>query len=359
MYTVKVLQSLCAAVLAKAGLERDSADLVAASLVDAEARGVVSHGVTRLPIYIERIQKGMVDPSARPVVVRESASSSHIDACNALGQVGAGAGMDAAVEKARHSGVGAAGVFNSNHCGTLSFFVRRAAEEGVVAVACSNAPPTMAYHGGYTPAVGTNPFAIAVPRRTGPPITLDAATSEVARGKVILAARKGEAIPDGWALDAQGKPTTDPKAALGGAVLPFAEPKGSGIAMMIDLLCGALVGSNFGTEVGDLYTDWSRPQRVGHFFAAISPEGFSGRTSFAARVERFVEYIAALPAAPGEERVLLPGEPEEMALESALSHGIELAAEVRSDLEAVVSRMGLDATLDDIAARTTARDETT
>jgi LDH2 family malate/lactate/ureidoglycolate dehydrogenase len=216
------LRRFCQGILDAAGFPTSAAELVADSLVDAEARGISSHGVVRTPIYSERLRAGLLDPQAKPVVVKERAATVHIDAGNAVGHVGAAAGVDAAIDRARTAGVGTAGVRNSNHCGTLSYFVRRAAEEELVGIAMTTAPVTMAYHGGRNRAVGTNPLAFAVPRRAAPPIVLDMATSATARGKIIYAAQVGKGIPQGWAVDVDGRPTTDPAAALAGAVLPFA-----------------------------------------------------------------------------------------------------------------------------------------
>ncbi len=350
MLSLGMLRAFCAEILLNAGLRQASAELVAESLVDAEARGIVSHGVTRLRIYVERIQKGMIDEEAEPVVVRESPASLHIDAQNAIGQVGARAGIDGAVEKAKATKVAASGVFNSNHCGALSFFLRRATSQGLVAVGASNAPATMAYYGGSSRAVGTNPLGIGIPRADGAPIVLDIAASAVARGKIILAAREGETIPDGWALDPEGNPTTDARRALEGAVLPFAGPKGSGIAMMLDLLCGGLTGAAMGREIGDLYEEWSKPQQVGHMFLVLDPEGFVGRETFLSRVTALATYVHQLPPRDGHERVLLPGELEERAYARALRQGVSLLPQVEADLEALAQSLGVSAPFSAAAA---------
>jgi LDH2 family malate/lactate/ureidoglycolate dehydrogenase len=331
----------CTAILRAAGLGASTANLVADSLVDAEARGIGSHGVTRTRIYCERIRGGMLDPDARPVVVAEGPGSVHLDARNAIGHVGAQAGLDAAVERALIGAVCVAGVAGSNHCGTLAYFTRQAAERGLVGIAMSTAPPTMVYFGGRTRAVGTNPLCISVPRGGGPPITLDMASSATARGKIILAHQTGAAIPAGWAVDLDGRPTTDAAAALAGSVLPFAGHKGSGLAMMVDLVCGALVAGVAGPDIGDMYEDWTRPQRVSHLFVVLDPDGWQGRKAFLSYVSEFARRVRALPPAEGVDRVLLPGEPEEEARARAEREGVPVAEAVAADLDRLAEELGL------------------
>lgn len=339
------LRRHCAAVLTAAGLPDEASALVADSLVDAEARGVTSHGVTRTRIYSERLRAGMIDRDAQPRVVRRSTAAVHLDAGNAIGHVGALAGLDHASELATEHGVGAAGVAGSNHCGTLAYFTRLGARRGMVVMALSTAPPTMVYFGGRSRAVGTNPLSIAVPRRAGDPVVVDMATSATARGKIILANQLGEEIPDGWAVDADGRPTTDPAAALKGSVVPFAGAKGSALAMMVDLLAGALVAGAAGPDIGDMYEDWTRTQRVGHLVIALDPDAWLGRDAFADHLEGFVRRVHDLPPADGFEGVLLPGEVEDRAYARAQEQGVRLTASVHEDLLAVAAEVGLDRTL--------------
>ncbi|MEA2537566.1 MAG: hypothetical protein QOF11_1800 [Chloroflexota bacterium] len=320
------------------GLGADTARLVADTLVDADGRGIGSHGVVRLPIYVKRLRQGMVDAAATPTVEKRGAVAT-VDAHNSVGALAACAGIDAAIELASDLGLGMARVHHSNHAGALGYYARRATGRGFVAIAASNAPVTMAYFGGRSRAVGTNPFAIAVPRRDGPPIVMDVATSATARGKIIVAAADGRAIPAGWAIDTDGVPTTDAEAALAGSVLPFGGPKGSGLAMMIDILCGIVAGADFGRHIGDMYEDWSRPQNVGHVFLAIRPDDLAG--SFLPRIEEFVAEVAALPPAAGSERVLLPGDIEEMALANTRRTGIPITASTAAALTTLAGELDL------------------
>jgi len=332
---VDELRDFCRRILAGVGYPEQVAALVADSLVDAEARGISSHGVVRT-------LQGMLDAHAEPEVVSETAAMARVDARNAIGHVGALAGLEAAMSRAENVGVGVAGVFNSNHCGTLAYFVRMATERGLVAIAATNAPVTMAYFGGRTRAVGTNPIAIGVPREGSPPIVLDMATSATARGKIIYAARSGTAIPEGWAVDVDGRPTTEPGAALAGSVLPFAGAKGSGLAMMIDLLTGGLVAGVSGEEIGDMYEDWSRSQRVSHLFFVLDPVRWIGTDAFLAHVAQFADRIQSLPNAEGFDQVRLPGEVEDIAHNHALSHGVVLPGSVYRDLRALAEKVEVD-----------------
>lgn len=331
-----------AAVLSAAGLAAESARLVADSLVDAEVRGIASHGITRVRIYTERMRAGLIDVAAVPEIVRQSPGSVHLNAHNAIGHVGADAGLQAAITGAENEFVSVVGVANSNHCGTLAYFTRRAAEAGLVSIAMSTAPQTMIYFGGKSRAVGTNPISIAVPRPNGAPIVVDMATSATARGKIILANKLGHDIPEGWAVDADGVPTTDAAAALLGSVMPFAGPKGSGLAMMVDLLAGAMVAGVSGPDIGDMYEDYSRPQRVSHLFIVLNPDGWFGRDAFLNHVADFSERVHSLPTAEGVDKVLLPGDLEQERWQRAVAEGVDVAAAVVDDLNAIAAEVDLD-----------------
>jgi ureidoglycolate dehydrogenase (NAD+) len=337
------LREHCTWLLAAAGLDRDAAGLVADSLVDAEMRGIGSHGVTRVRIYASRLREGLVDARARPTVVARFPGGGTVDARNAMGHLGARAGVDLAADGAEGGGACVVGVLNSNHCGALGYFARRATRRGLAVLAMSTAPPTMAYFGGRTRAVGTNPICVAVPRPDGAPVVLDIATSATARGKIIVAEQLGASIPPGWAVDAEGRPTTDAAAALAGAVLPFAGPKGSGLAMMIDLLCGGLLAGVGGFDIGDMYETWDRPQRVTHLFVVLDPDRWVGRAAFAEHVRRFAAGVHALPVAAGVDQVLLPGEVEEAAADRAEREGVRLPAPVAADLDKLAAELGVPA----------------
>lgn len=328
--------------LGAAGLSEDAASLVAESLVDAEARGVSSHGIARNRIYVERLRRGLIDATAQPSVERSTPASVHVDARNAIGHVGCAFGVDEARTRAEQLGVGVAVIKNSNHCGTLGFFARRVTAGGQIAIIASNGPPVMVYHGGRTRAVGTNPLAIAVPRAGGSPLVLDMATSATARGRIILAAQTGEDIPEGWAVDTEGRPTTDSQDAIAGSVVPFGGPKGSGLAMMIELLCGGLAAAITGEAIGDMYEDWTREQKVSHFALVLDPDSWVGGDVFRDHVALFATRVAGLPPSDGFDRVFLPGEPEELAREEAERLGVTVQAEVLGDLDVLARELEIE-----------------
>jgi LDH2 family malate/lactate/ureidoglycolate dehydrogenase len=340
--SLEAARTAVARILAAGGYPQAAAELVADSLVDAEGRGIASHGVTRTRVYVERVRAGLVDASAEPSVAGGSRACLTVDARNSPGQVAAQAAVTHVVTAASRSGIGMVGVMNSNHCGALGYFLRRVAAAGHVGFAASNGPAAMTYHGARVKAVGTNPLGYAVPRTAAPPIVLDMATSVVAKGRIIHAANVGQTeIPADWAVDCEGRPATTPAAALAGAVVPFGGPKGSGLAMGIDLLCGGLLSGVFGAGIGDMYDDWSRTQRLGHIFLAIDPDAWTGRERFAASVEAFVAEVRALPTSPGHERVLLPGEPEDQRLAVAARDGLSLPPATVADLNSVAAEVGL------------------
>jgi ureidoglycolate dehydrogenase (NAD+) len=338
-----VLEHLSVQVLEQVGVPTDTARLVAACLLFADARGVSSHGIIRLPIYVERIRQGMVDPTARPSVEGGDGPLRWVDARNGVGALGAHTGLETAREAAERHGLGMGGVRRSNHCGALGFYAERAARQGFIALAVSNAPVTMTYYGARSRSVGTNPLAIAVPRASEHPLVLDIATSATARGKIIEAAHEGRDIPPGWAVDSEGRPTTDAGAALEGSVLPLAGPKGSGLAMMIDLLAGALTGAATGQRIGDMYENWEEPQNVGHLFMVIDPAASPGN-GFSTHVEEFIDDVRGLPPADGFDQVLLPGEIEADAAERAARDGVALPASTLRALRELAAEVGVDVT---------------
>jgi LDH2 family malate/lactate/ureidoglycolate dehydrogenase len=340
------LRDLVVCLLQAANYPGARARLVADSLVDADMRGVASHGVTRVRIYTKRALVGIVDPSAEPRVVNGRRAGRLVDAMNAPGHVGADTAVREAINGAAELGLCVVGVRNSNHCGTLSYFLRQIAAAGYVGLAASNGPAVMAYFGGRSRAVGTNPLGYAIPRSDGPPIILDMATSNAARGKIIQMARSGEGeVPEGWAVDTEGRITTDPVEAIAGAVLPFAGPKGSGLAMGAELLCGTLLSGVTGSRIGDMYEHWDRPQQVGHIFFALDPDCWVGREAFDKNVGAFVREVKSLQPAAGHTQVYLPGELEDLAVEDASRRGVPLAGAVIADLRSLARELEVEESL--------------
>lgn len=308
-FTADELRSWARSLLAAAGLREDACDIVADTLVAADLRGVSSHGVYRLPIYLQRLERGLVDRDPKPVVLRQGGAVALVDAQHAPGQVAGVYAVDLAISLARAHGVGLTLVRRSSHYGAAAYYVLRAARQGLVALTVSNVEPDVVPFGGARAALGTNPLAFAAPGGPGAePVVLDMATSQVAMGKVLRARVTGEPLEPGWAVDAEGRPTTDPEAAR--AVVPLGGAKGYGLALMIELLAGALSGAGTGAAVRRMYDDWDEPQDVGHFFLVIDPEAAVGSAGFAEATAGIIASLKATPPAPGVERVVVPGEIE-------------------------------------------------
>ncbi|PWG61525.1 Ldh family oxidoreductase [Sediminicurvatus halobius] len=342
--TPEALQEHCSAILAHHGLPAADAGVVAASLVDANLRGVDSHGVTRMTIYVERLQRGLV--AARPDirVVQDRGASLLLDGDNGMGAVVASRALDIALERLPQHGSVTVGVRNTNHYGSGAYYAERAADAGAAAFLYSNAPSTMAPWGGVDPYLGTNPYTFAVPAGRYRPVILDMATSVVARGKIILAAERGERIPEGWAIDGEGRPTTDAQSALEGSVLPFGGPKGYGIALMVDIMAGVLTGAGFGPRIGDLYRDLEQPQNVGAFIHLTDVGAFLPMETFRARMDEMIEEIKSARRAAGVEEIFLPGEIERRTAERRRERGIPLPAETVAQLETLGSPLSASLT---------------
>jgi LDH2 family malate/lactate/ureidoglycolate dehydrogenase len=313
---------------------------VAACLIKAELRGVDSHGMVRLPVYARRIQAGVVSaqPDIRVIPARTAAAL--IDGDNGLGPVVGAHAMETAVSLARTHGTGFVGVRHSNHFGPGAYYVEKAIGESCIGLAISNAPPHMAPFGGRTRFLGTNPVAVGIPAGEEGSLIFDASTSVVARGKIIMAAHTGRPIPEGWAIDPEGLPTTDPDHALAGAVLPFGGPKGSAISFIIDILCGVLTGAAFASHLNTL-EDMTTVQNVGHVFAAVRTDVFVSDGEFRQRMDAILQMLKGSPPAPGTERVLVPGEIERANESRMRECGIDLPAPIVEQLATLGGDVGV------------------
>ncbi len=338
------LRSFCEEIFVSCGMAPEDAFIVADGLVQSNLRGVDSHGVTRVGIYVKRLKMGLTNPRPDVKIVRESDATLLVDGDNGMGQVVGVRALELGLKKAKESGGVSVGIRRSTHYGAGAYYVQRAVAQDVVAFAYSNAPPTMAPWGGVDPYVGTNPYAYGVPAGERRPIILDMATSIVARGKIILAAERGDQIPDGWAVDKQGNPTTDAREALEGSVLPFGGPKGYALSLMIDIMAGALTGAGFGPRINSMYDDFDDPQNVGAFFQLVDIGHFTDPATFKARVDQMIEEIKFSRRAEGTEELFLPGEIEYRMEQEREASGIPLSAETVAELREVGRSCGVDMT---------------
>lgn len=333
-YRLQEIHQFCSAILEKLNLPREDAKQVADCLLQADLRGVDSHGIIRLPVYAERLRKGVVNPRPVPRIVRTTGASALLDGDNGLGAVVGSRGMEKAIELATDAGVGFVGVRRTNHFGIAAFYVQKAVHQGMIGGAASNAPPHMAPFGGRARFLGTNPFSIGIPAGKQPPLIFDASTSVVARGKIIVAASEGKSIPLGWAIDRDGNPTMDAKAALAGSVLPFGGPKGSAISLLIDVLSGVLTGSAFALTLNTL-ENLNAEQNLGHVFVAVRTDIFVTAADFASRMDELLQSLKSSPPVPNTEQVLAPGEIEHQNEIRNLKLGVPLLPTVIDQLAAL------------------------
>ncbi|QHJ70106.1 Ldh family oxidoreductase [Planococcus halotolerans] len=338
----KNLQTFCKTVLEKS-LPKDEAKNIAISLVDADLLGIHSHGVSRLTDYLVRMEDGLIERETKFTLENESHTTALYDAHNGWGQIVSKAAMENAIDKALNYGTGFVGVKNSNHFGTATYYTRMAAEKGCIGIAMTNGSAIMVPFGSREPSLGTNPLSIAIPAGEGKdPIILDMATSNVARGKIILANKNNESIPEGWAITKDGKQTTDAKEALEGFILPMG-PKGSGLAIIIDILSGVLTGSLFGKDIPKMYGD-PEPQQLGHFFGAINIESFIGKEDFYKNIDKKVKETVESKPSEGFDRVYMPGEIEMNRKRRREKEGVPLSQDIFNELEATGKKYGVEIT---------------
>jgi LDH2 family malate/lactate/ureidoglycolate dehydrogenase len=338
-YPKEALENLVAQLAARAGVPAPDAALFAEALVDADLHGVPTHGVSRLNIYLKRIDAGLIDPKAALAIDREAGSVLALDAGNGLGQVQARKALDMLMPLARKNGVATATIRNSQHFGALSWYANYAASQGLVLLAMTNGEPAMSPEGGYEAIFGTNPIAASFPTGKGFAVKIDLATSIVARGNIIAAQKKKQAIPEGWALDRDGEPTTDASEALLGTVLTMAGHKGYALALMVELFSGVLSGAAIGPDVGSMYKNLDRKQNAGHFFCLFNIEAFLDYAEYLRRIDAAIDRIKASRRRPGVEEILVPGERSARTAAMNRSQGIPVSGETLAEIEQWCSRL--------------------
>ncbi len=342
-YSWDTLQSLVDAIFQGGGMQAADARSLAETLVQADLRGCHSHGVLRVPEYAARLRPGGIDPNGRPKVVRDHRAAIVVDGGNSMGQIASVFAMHKAIDRARELGAAVATVRGSNHCGAMAYYAMMALADDMIGLATTNALPTMAPWGGIDKIVGINPLAVALPAGAEDPIVIDAAFSGSSHGKIRVFHQKGLAIPEGWAFDATGRPTTDAASAIQGLLQPIGGYKGVGFAVVMGLLSTALSSASYGTELGNM-TDGPHPGRDGHFFIALDVRAFTDLGDFKARVDAVVRQMRASRLAEGATRIYSPGELEFLTERSYRAEGIPLNdATVQGLLECARS-LGVDAT---------------
>ncbi len=324
------------ACLQAVGVDQADAACVAQSLVQTNLWGIDSHGIARLPHYLNRITHGSIKARPQIVVRPTGASTAQLDGDQGLGVVVSHRANRVAIDLARASGIGAVGVSDSSHCGAIGLYARAAAREGLIGMAFTHSDKIAAPHGGHLPFLGTNPIAMAFPREGGEPVCLDMATTSIPWNRVMNARREGIGLPNDVAVDADGAPTNDAQAAnalrpLGG--LDYGH-KGYCLALVVELLCGPLHGNLWGPQIGPMYAELTRPRGIGAFFIAIDPARFAGGATFAASIELIAR---ALTAQPGQ--VLMPGDPELAEEQRRRADGVPIEPGLRDEMRAWSERL--------------------
>ncbi len=328
------LKSYVAKVLQSVGSSPEDSLFVAEVLVEADLRGVESHGVTRLPGYISMIENDLLNLSPNIKILKDSGATASIDGDMGFGMLTAFKGMSIAIDKARDFGVGAVTASNMAHTGMLGFFTMHAAQKGFIGMAMNNGPTIVPPFGGLTPTYATNPFSVAFPSTDGKPIVLDMATSMVAAGKLRLAAKKGETIPSDWGIDKDGNETTDPDQVIHGGFLQWAGGyKGFGLATMVEILGGVLSGGLFGLKMPALVNFGQDPLIANGFYLAIDIERFMPLEIFGQKISSLVQDVKSSKKIKGVEQIYMPGEPEFENKAKRLESGIPLNENVFNDLK--------------------------
>jgi L-2-hydroxycarboxylate dehydrogenase (NAD+) len=328
------LRLLIINIFKKHNLNSSHAKICADALVNAELVDAPSHGLSRLKMYCDRIQKKLINPKPKIKIKKISQSVSHIDANNSIGFVAADIAIKKAIYNAKKTGIGLVAVKNSGHYGLSGYYAEQAVKKNLMVMIFTNAPPAVAPHGALKSLFGTNPICFGTPTGSKIPFILDTSISMINRGKIRVAARDGTKIPEGVALDKFGKPTTDAKKALEGVQLPIAGFRGSGLAWMVDILSGVFTGGNHGGKVKDPFTDFTGPQNIGHLFFVMKPNLFVGN-NFNKRIKENIKIIKKLPKIKGVKEILYPGQNKYNKYKKNLKKEVIIPKNIIEDLKKI------------------------
>ncbi|MDJ0881490.1 MAG: Ldh family oxidoreductase [Gammaproteobacteria bacterium] len=321
----RVAEALVVDVLTHHNTHNENALSVAKAVVAAEIDGQKGHGLSRVPFYAAQSATGKVNGQIKPLIADNKNGAFRIDAGNGFAFPACDLALSKLLESTGDYGVSAASITRSHHFGQAGYHAERLAQNGLVALVFSNSPQAIAPWGGHKGLFGTNPIAFAAPRKDQIPLLIDMSLSKVARGKVMLAQQQGKRIPEGWALDENGQPTTDPDAALKGTMLPLGDAKGAALVLMVEILAAGLSGAHFGYEASSFFTADGAPPSVGQMMIAFDPEFFSGG-SFSNRLDSLISTILL------QENVRLPGSKREVLRENANQQGLSIPARLMNEL---------------------------
>ena len=327
---IKKLHNFLIKIFKKQGLSQKDSLICSNAIINAELVGAHSHGLSRVKMYCDRINKKLINPKPKIKIKKISQSITHIDANNCIGFVAGDVGIKQAIKSAKKTGIGLVGIKNSGHYGLSGYYAEQAVRKNLIAFCFTNAPPAIAPHGARKSLFGTNPICFGTPTASKVPFILDTSVSVINRGKIRVAARTGKKIPEGVALDKYGKPTVDARKALEGVQLPIAGFRGSGLAWMIDILSGVLTGGNHGGKVKDPFDDFSGPQNIGHLFIIIKPNLFVG--NYSQRIKENIKRIKRLPKIKGIKEILYPGQSKFKRYKKNLKKEIKIPPNIVGDL---------------------------
>ena len=323
--SIEEATALAMRAMRKSGASKAMAQATAQALVAAEMEGLSGHGLSRVALYCTHLRERRVDGRAKPKVVKKKGAACLVDAGGGLAFLASALAVKEAVKRAKRYGVAFSGVTNSHHFGAAAYHLAPIAQAGLAGLAFTNSPPAINAWGGKKAFYGTNPIAAIFPRKDADPIVVDLSLTEVVRGKIMLYAKEGKPIPLGWALDKDGNPTTDPKAALTGSLMAIGGVKGTSLALMVEVLCVALTGAAFSFENDSYFEPGGKP-RIGHAILAIDPEALAGMTSYYERLETMILKMLA------DEGVRLPGVRRQQAAARARAEGMEISDALLSEL---------------------------
>ena len=331
----QILKKQLIKIFQKFGLNKDHATISANALINAELVGAYGHGLSRLKMYCDRISKKVINPKPKIKVKKISQSVSHIDANNSIGFVAADLGIKAAIRHAQKTGIGMVAIKGSGHYGLSGYYAEQAVKKNLITMIYTNAPPAVAPHGALKSLFGTNPICFGTPTGTKIPFILDTSISMINRGKIRVAARSNQKIPEGVALDKFGKPTNDAKKALEGVQLPIAGFRGSGLAWMVDILSGVITGGNHSGRVKDPFDDFSGPQNIGHLFITFKANLF--QKNYNQRIKDNIRTIKKLPKIKGVKEIMYPGQNKFYRFKKNSKKEIFIPDIIKKDLEVLIS----------------------
>lgn len=338
-YSPQTVEGFCQALLIATGVPEDEAKIVSSVLVDTSLDGIDTHGISRLPIYLSRLVNGRINP--KPLIQRKmSGAVASVDGDNGLGQLVAYRSMELAIDLAKEFGIGFVTVRNSNHFGAASTYCKMATKQQMIGQSYTNSPCGIPPWGGKSPYFGTNPISYGFPNGEEP-VIVDMSSSTVARGNIILAAKEGRSIPEGWAIDKEGKPTTDAKAALQGSVLPVGGAKGYALALAVEIMSGIISGSAYGTHVGWIYDDSLDPVNIGHSFFAMDISRLMPVVDYVQRMSDMIEEIKKIPRAEEVDAIRIPGERRQSIAEERKKNGIPVNDGLLQEFNELAGKFGL------------------